>query len=122
MEHRWGERRLIDFAVRFVMMPATVGTGRIINISSTGAFMQTQSCLRILSLLYLQPMETPESENRHIEATVVRRDATGFGLEWCEFDAKTMKYDLPLATQLQHLANDHLLRIPAIPGGLPARL
>jgi hypothetical protein len=102
MEHRWGERRPIDFKVRFVMMPATVGTGRIINISATGAFMKTQMTLRLLSLLYLQPMEFPETENKHIRATVVRRDAMGVGLEWCEYDAKTMKNYLPLDKQVQH--------------------
>jgi hypothetical protein len=122
MEHRWGERRPIDFAVRFVMMPATVGTGHIVNISSTGAFMRTQITLRLLSLLYLQPMESPEDENKLVGATVVRRDATGVGLEWCEYDAKTMKYYLPLATHLQHLADDHHSQILAISGGLAVNI
>jgi hypothetical protein len=122
MEHRWGERRPIDFKVRFVMMPATVGTGRIVNISSTGAFMRTQMTLRLLSLLYLQPMESPDGDNKHIKATVVRRDATGVGLEWCEYDAKTMKYYLPLATQVEHLADDHHSRSPAIAAGLPPNI
>jgi len=114
MEHRWGIRRPIDFAVRFVMMPETVGTGRIINISATGAFMRTQLPLRLLSLLYLQPMESAEGENEHSRATVVRRDATGVGLEWCEFDANTMKCYFPLATQLQHIADDRRAQTSSI--------
>jgi PilZ domain len=122
MEHRWGERRPIDFKVRFVLMPATVGTGRIINISATGAFMRTQMTLRLLSLLYLQPLEFPEGENKRIGATVVRRDAMGVGLEWCEYDAKTMKSYLPLAAHLEHLANDRHLQISAISGGLPVNI
>jgi hypothetical protein len=118
MEHRWGERRPIDFVVKFVMMPATVGTGHIVNISSTGAFMRTQIILRHLSLLYLQPMESPENENNQVGATVVRLDATGVGLEWCEYGAKTMKY-LPLATPLQHLADDPRSQILTMASGLP---
>jgi len=122
MEHRWGERRPIDFAVRFVMMPATVGTGHIVNISSTGAFMRTQITLRLLSLLYLQPMESPEDENNQVGATVVRRDVAGVGLEWCEYDAKTMKYYVPLATQLQHLADEPRSQILTIASGLPVSI
>jgi hypothetical protein len=122
MEHRWGERRPIDFKVRFVLMPATVGTGRIINISATGAFMRTQMTLRLLSLLYLQPLEFPEGDDKQIGATVVRRDAMGVGLEWCEYDGQTMKNYLPLAAQLEHLANDHHSQFPAISGGLSANI
>jgi PilZ domain len=95
MEHRWGERRPIDLAVRFVVLPGTVGTGHVINISSSGAFMETQIPLRLLSLLYLQPMNFAEDE---IAATVVRRDARGVGLEWCEFKAETMKSYLLMST------------------------
>jgi len=119
MEHRWGERRPTDCEVSFVMMPETTGTGRITNISSTGAFMKTELSLRLLSLLYLRPIESTGGESRRVVATVVRHDVTGVGLEWCEFDAKTMKNYFPLATQLQYLADGHRSRIPAIQ--LPGR-
>jgi hypothetical protein len=102
MEHRWGERRPIDLAVRFVVMQGTAGKGRIVNISSSGAFMETQTSLRLLSLLYLRPMESVVGENRRVAATVVRYDARGVGLEWCEFEAETMKSYLRLATEPQH--------------------
>jgi hypothetical protein len=113
MEHRWGERRPIDLGVRFVMMPQTVGAGRIVNISSTGAFMKTQTCLRLLSLLYLQPLATPEGETEHIAATVVRRESTGVGLEWCEFGANALTRYLPSAAHRQHRADDHRSQISA---------
>lgn len=98
MEHRWGERRPIDLAVRFSVRQGRAGTGRIINISSSGAFMETRVYLRLLSVLYLTPAE---GEDRRIAATVVRYDPRGVGLEWSEFDADTMK-SLRLATELQH--------------------
>jgi hypothetical protein len=55
MEHRWGHRKSTNVAVRFVAMPATIGTGRVINVSLTGAFLETQVPLRLLSLVYLEP-------------------------------------------------------------------
>jgi hypothetical protein len=102
MEHRWGERRPIDLAVRFVMTQGTLGTGRIVNISPSGAFMETQISLRLLSLLYVQPMGFDADENRQIAATVVRYGASGVGLEWCELEAETMKSYLRLAGEPRH--------------------
>jgi hypothetical protein len=122
MEHRWGERRPIDFGVRFVMMPQTVGAGRIVNISSTGAFMKTQICLRLLSLLYLQPLVASEDENKHIAATVVRREETGVGLEWCEFGANALTRYLPWSAHPQPLADDSRSHIPAITTALRVKL
>ena len=86
MEHRWGSRKSTDVAVRFVAMPATMGTGRVVNISLTGAFMETQVQLRLLSLVYLQPfgpVSDGDQKNRLV-ASVVRQTALGVGLEWCD--------------------------------------
>jgi hypothetical protein len=59
--------------------------------------MVTQAPLRRLSLLLLRPMDFIEGENKQIAATVVRQEARGVGLEWCEFEAETMKSYLRLA-------------------------
>jgi hypothetical protein len=73
--------------------PSITGLGRILNISSTGAFLETTMPLRHLSLLYLQPLEPPlgltpmAHAGGHIAATVVRRSVDGYGLAWCEFGA-----------------------------------
>jgi hypothetical protein len=86
MEHRWGRRRSADVTVQFMAMPGTIGTGRVLNISVTGAFMTTTVPLRLLSLLYVAP-DGAWVDNRDTEclvAYVVRRDAMGVGLEWCE--------------------------------------
>ncbi|MDP9013371.1 MAG: PilZ domain-containing protein [Pseudomonadota bacterium] len=91
MEHRWGQRRQTNVTVRFVTMPSTTGIGRLVDISSTGAFMETSVNLRLLSLLYLELAEQPSGDgiNGRLAATVVRRSAAGVGLEWCEFAAET---------------------------------
>jgi hypothetical protein len=86
MEHRWGSRKSTDVEVRFAAMPATMGTGRVVNISLTGAFMETQVQLRLLSLIYLQPfgpVSDGDQKNRLV-ASVVRQTPLGVGLEWCD--------------------------------------
>jgi hypothetical protein len=86
MEHRWGSREATDVAVRFLALPHTIGTGRVVNISITGAFMETALDLRVMSLVYLEPTGGRAAEGRteRIAASVVRKSSTGVGLEWCE--------------------------------------
>jgi hypothetical protein len=86
MEHRWGCREETDVAVQFLALPGTIGTGRVVNISVTGAFMETALDLRMMSLIYLEPTVWVPSDGRtkRIAASVVRKNSTGVGLEWCE--------------------------------------
>jgi hypothetical protein len=116
MEPR-GQRRSTNVAVRFFTRPATMGIGLVTNISPTGAFLETQSPVRLLSILYLEPADSSLSESARgrIAATVVRRSATGFGLKWCEFAAETTKVYARLAAGSNDLADAHQLPLPAIP-------
>jgi hypothetical protein len=117
MEHRWGQRRSTNVSVRFITMPSTTGTGRLVNISPTGAFMETNLNLRLLSLVYLELAEQPTSSglSGRLAATVVRRDPTGVGLEWCEFAAETTPVYARLARGLHELAETYQLPLPSIP-------
>src|SRR5438309_647940 len=89
MDNRSDLRRSTDVAVSFQARPSINGSGRILNISSTGAFLATAAPLCHLSLLYLQPLDPPSTKGAggHLAATVVRCARDGFGLEWCEFGA-----------------------------------
>ena len=91
MEHRWGRRQPINLMVRFFTLSGMTGAGRLLNISSSGAFLATTAALRPLSLVYLEPAAAPfwKIQSRRIAASVVRRDAIGVGLEWCEAAAET---------------------------------
>ena len=91
MEHRWGQRQPVNLVVRFFAMSGMTGVGRLMNISSSGAFLATTSPLRRLALVYLEPTSAPlwEIQSRRIAASVVRRDEIGVGLEWCEAAAET---------------------------------
>jgi hypothetical protein len=86
MEHRWGRRESTDVTVEFLARSGTVGSGRVLNISSTGAYLQTTVSLPLNSLVYLEPSATMPvvGDIRRIAASVVRQDARGVGLEWCE--------------------------------------
>ncbi|HEY2633144.1 MAG TPA: hypothetical protein VGI51_00415 [Steroidobacteraceae bacterium] len=55
--------------------------------------MATTAQLRPFSLVYLEPAAASfwEIESRRIAASIVREDAGGFGLEWCESAAETTK-------------------------------
>jgi len=88
MEHRWGRRYDTDVEVRFVALPATIGSGRVTNISLTGAFMETSCKLRLLSIIYIEGLDSNKDRDRNgaakrLAATVVRRCSAGVGLEWC---------------------------------------
>jgi hypothetical protein len=89
MEHRWGRRYDTDVAVRFVALPGTIGSGRVTNVSLSGAFMETRAKLRLLTVIYLEGLDSPTERGkpgvpRRLAATVVRRCSAGVGLEWCE--------------------------------------
>jgi hypothetical protein len=94
MEHRWGHRKSTDVAVRFVALPATIGTGRVINVSLTGAFMETRVQLRLLSLVYLEPFVAVGDDDlmSRLVASVVRQTPFGVGLEWCDSTASAKAY------------------------------
>jgi hypothetical protein len=100
MEHRWGRRQSTNLTVRFFATSGAIGVGRVLNISLTGAFMETTVHLRTLSLVYLESLAPPfgESKSRRMAASVVRQDAIGIGLEWCESAAETMTVDTRLTT------------------------
>jgi hypothetical protein len=118
--HR-GQRRSTNVTVQFFTRPATIGIGRVVNVSPTGAFMETQLPLRLLSLLYLEPTDQPpaDSTSGRIAATVVRCSATGVGLEWCEFAAETTKVYARLSTGPNDFADAHQWPLPAMPDALP---
>jgi hypothetical protein len=94
-----------------------MGVGLVTNVSPTGAVLETQTPLRLLSILYLEPADSShfESARGRIAATVVRRSATGFGLKWYEFAADTTKVYARLAAGSNDLADAHQLPLPAIP-------
>lgn len=87
MEHRWGQRFEVDFAVRLASKPYTVRAGHMTDLSLSGANITTTLDLRILSRI--QVALVLPSRLTHatpvVSAYVARRHRTGIGVEWCDF-------------------------------------
>jgi hypothetical protein len=115
MEHRWGKRQPTNVPVRVRTAPAKIGTGRVLNMSVTGAFMETTMQLRVLSVVYLMSVSkrAANAKSQGMAACVVRQDSKGVGLEWCESLAERMSVDM----RLQLLTSGGLARThrPASP-------
>jgi hypothetical protein len=92
MENRRGRRDNTDVAVRFVALPSTIGTGRVTNISLSGAFMETACKLPLKAVVYIEGLDSGKERfkqgvAKRLAATVVRRCTAGVGLEWCTVQA-----------------------------------
>jgi len=81
MEHRWGHRHPANMAVSFALRSGERGVGRVLNISSTGAYLQTEFHLRIFTLIELF-IDGVMPRGVRSTACVMRRDHIGVGLEW----------------------------------------
>jgi hypothetical protein len=71
----------------------------MVNVSMTGAYLETSVLLRLNSLIHLAPYlpDNFTGGSNRIAANVVRHDARGVGLEWCERLIKGVQIDLLLA-------------------------
>jgi hypothetical protein len=87
MEHRWGERVRVDIPVRITGHPFTVRTGRLSNLSVSGAFIRADLDVRPLSriLVAIDLPHRPKRDAPQIPAFVARKLKDGIGIEWCEF-------------------------------------
>ena len=87
MEHRWGERVGVDIPVRLTAQPFFVRDARLTNLSLSGAFINADFDLRVLSRIQVV-IELPllfKHATPIIAAYVTRKFRDGIGVEWCEF-------------------------------------
>jgi hypothetical protein len=87
MEHRWGQRFVVDMPVRLATRPYTVCIGRVKDLSMSGAHIQTALDLRILCRVQVDLVlpSRPSRTTPVLSAYVARRHRDGIGVEWCEF-------------------------------------
>ncbi|HEX4151421.1 MAG TPA: PilZ domain-containing protein [Steroidobacteraceae bacterium] len=87
MEHRWGERVAVDITVRLASKPYTVRTGRITDLSMSGANIEVALDLRVLSRIQVAIILPSRFSHPTpvIAAYVARRHREGVGVEWCDF-------------------------------------
>ena len=87
MEHRWGNRHAISRPVRLATRNGIAARGRICNVSISGAFVVSPLPVSLFSYIRVQftAMLNGKRTATAVEGQVVRQDAGGFGVEWCEF-------------------------------------
>ena len=105
MEHRWGQRKSLDLAVRVRLAEPAIIEGRMRNISLSGAYVEAPEAPATFARVRIEPVWAPThvscatARRRNLlslKAHVVRRDARGFGIEWLEFAARTLQRLLTL--------------------------
>jgi hypothetical protein len=84
MEHRWGQRTSVDVVVRLIGSPGEIGTGRLLNVSATGAFVQTKLQLPLFTPVRVELIASPLLVSHPCagRAYVVRQVSAGVGIEW----------------------------------------
>jgi PilZ domain len=87
MEHRWGHRREISRPVQLGIRGGVSARGRICNVSISGAFIVSPLPIAHFAYVHVQFTAMIDGQRKvtSVEAQVVRKDSTGFGVEWCEF-------------------------------------
>jgi len=87
MEHRCGQRVGVDLPVTITGNPFSVRAGRLTNLSTSGAYIQTDADLRLLSrvLVVIDPPSTARPHAPTVSAYVARKFRDGVGIAWCEF-------------------------------------
>jgi hypothetical protein len=85
MEHRWGVRRECRTRVCISAGDELTGTGRIRDISMSGAFLETSLPLPLFAQVEVRLLRDDGLGHLvEFSATVVRRAHDGAGLEWRE--------------------------------------
>ncbi|HET9474160.1 MAG TPA: PilZ domain-containing protein [Steroidobacteraceae bacterium] len=85
MEHRWGQRRNCLARVRVSAGSGVGGSARLRNVSLSGAFLETALPLPLFSQIAIAVVSADGSTDAvEFTASVVRADAGGVGIEWCE--------------------------------------
>lgn len=102
MEHRWGERVPMSLKVRLVSRPGAIGSGCLREVSLSGALVQTDLKLPVLTHVAIEFKLDQRNVNeiQEVAACVVRRIDNGLGVEWCEF-APEVICDLLAGTHAQ---------------------
>ena len=92
MEHRWGERILIDIPVQLSVDEVAVIRGRITNLSLSGALLRCEANLSLNALVEVSvELLQPSPITAVILAHVSRKRREDVGIEWCEFAPMVVK-------------------------------
>ena len=106
MEHRWGERLLVNVPVRVSAHAFSQREGHLSDLSVSGALLVADLDARVLARVQIHVVSHHRRvhETPGIQAFIARRYRHGFGLEWCEFAPSAIS-ELLRAAQRQPFAH-----------------
>ena len=85
IEHRWGGRIVCHAHVQLSAERDVSGTGRMRDVSMSGAFIETKLPLPLYSQAVIEIVNEDGTIREHaIRVTVVRTESNGVGVEWRE--------------------------------------
>ena len=91
MEHRWGQRVPCEARVRLFADAGITATGRVRDISSSGAFIETAIDLPVHARVMLIILGNDSAAHEvEIAASVARSGGDGMGIEWCETPTRSI--------------------------------
>ena len=90
MEHRFGRRYACGSPVRISAGDEASGDGQLVNVSMSGAYLQTELDLPLFALISLVKIRKDDRTPVELLASVVRRDGRGVGVEWCETPGRSI--------------------------------
>jgi hypothetical protein len=86
LEHRWGERIRVNIPVRVETNQLSGVNGCMQDLSLSGAFMKSDSDLRLHTLIEVSiALPPPSTRTAVIKAHVSRKFEEGVGIEWYDF-------------------------------------
>ena len=109
MEHRWGQRMVVDIPIRMTIANTLLWMqARLENLSVTGALVTADRIPRLLSLVQIVIGTWPSrlGHDLSINAYVARHYRHGIGVEWCE-SASTTVTELLKAARDPSLSRQH---------------
>jgi hypothetical protein len=82
MEHRFGRRHPCGAPVQVSAGAGLAGEGRLLNLSMSGAYIETALEFPLLALVSVTKIRRDDRRPVELHASVVRREANGVGIEW----------------------------------------
>jgi hypothetical protein len=108
MEHRWGQRMPCRASVSLSAGAGIGGAGRVRDVSSSGAFIETPVALPVGTTATLLVLGNESAQRAtKITASVVRVEPEGIAVEWCETPAGSICAVVGCTSSCAALKADH---------------
>lgn len=109
MEHRWGRRVALRIPVRLATGAGEPLAGQMLNVSISGAFVQTARPMPTWGRLQVEVLTRHHHRGRNperVSAHVTRHEANGVGIEWCDLAPRSVRVLLEATQAISKAVSD----------------